>query len=489
MLAANAFGEIPVLSDSIQVVLCMNGSYTIPRYKAANNGDTLYVFGRPDNARSCGQWVYSIDSGTTWGTIVGGTSDPPAGWIDDDGYIDEHAGICYGQGIHWAGPDGADIVYRYIYSPATARTDRGTLRTVTSGTSGMIRPSIIASDTQHVWVIVRDSSKTGYNPYWFFSDDMFATTPDSGLFLASSTNYQTRLGSMLDSLNNPIIVYPYWPGDATNGYYYRHWNGSSFIGEADSAIVQNSAITYSYRHYGINYFSKRIHLVFAGPNARIYHYYQNGSGTWLCDTASVCSSQPTYPQLCARDTELWIFWALSTGTIVGKSWTAANKWDADSIIITADGETSEIPMTIYNADGLSYIPVWYNVGGGGTSSYMSFRRLQYTEDSPADITHSLTAVSKTSSSVTVEDIYSGGVGVDTVWLFYDDDATIAGADYTYDASSLGTPDTVMASGLSASTEYHFWMVISEDNGRDTSSSITETTSATATIINRVRIRK
>jgi hypothetical protein len=94
----------------------------------------------------------------------------------------------------------------------------------------------------------------------------------------------------------------------------------------------------------------------------------------------------------------------------------------------------------------------------------------------------LTAVSQTNNSVTVEDIYSGGVGVDTVWLFYDDDGTIAGADSTYDASALGSPDTVAATGLTPGTLYTFWMVIHETNGRDTSSSITATPTAYANVL-------
>jgi hypothetical protein len=111
----------------------------------------------------------------------------------------------------------------------------------------------------------------------------------------------------------------------------------------------------------------------------------------------------------------------------------------------------------------------------------------HTINTPANIAHTLTKVAKTASTLTIEDAYASGVGVDTVWTFWHDAATIAGADSACDATTLGSPDTVVITGLAALTEYWVWYVISEDYGRDTSDAIIDTTVAAAQ--KRIFVRK
>jgi hypothetical protein len=141
------------------------------------------------------------------------------------------------------------------------------------------------------------------------------------------------------------------------------------------------------------------------------------------------------------------------------------------------------PPKIYNITNEHYLAVAYTDSGAAdlTKLYVLLEKVAQSTP-PANITHSLTAVSQTNNSVTVEDIYSGGVGVDTVWLFKNTSNTLVGADSSYDASGLGSPDTVTATGLTPGTPYYFWMIISEDNGRDTSSSITATPTAYANVL-------
>ena len=96
------------------------------------------------------------------------------------------------------------------------------------------------------------------------------------------------------------------------------------------------------------------------------------------------------------------------------------------------------------------------------------------------ISNAVVGIDSTTDEITAEHTYAGFSGVDTVWVFYDTNAVIAGADSTYDATSLGSPDTTTATGLTPETKYYIWSVISYGvASRDTSDIDSLTTTALA----------
>jgi hypothetical protein len=145
----------------------------------------------------------------------------------------------------------------------------------------------------------------------------------------------------------------------------------------------------------------------------------------------------------------------------------------------------QAPPKVYNIQDEHRLGVSYTDSVGlGTDLqrlYFLFEKVNVSiaEPLPDTIHHvlSITAIGET--SIGLLDTYTFGSGIDTNWVFWDDDATIAGADSVADVTSLGSPWAATVTGLTISTLYHFWVVMSEDNGRDTSESIEATPEAIA----------
>jgi len=92
--------------------------------------------------------------------------------------------------------------------------------------------------------------------------------------------------------------------------------------------------------------------------------------------------------------------------------------------------------------------------------------------------HSLAAVETTTTSLTIHDTYNYDTdfSLTRLTMIWDDDASIASPiDSAYITTSLDSPDTLQATGLSPNTQYWLWFVSAWGTCRDTSSSITITT--------------
>ncbi len=79
--------------------------------------------------------------------------------------------------------------------------------------------------------------------------------------------------------------------------------------------------------------------------------------------------------------------------------------------------------------------------------------------------------------------------VDTIYAFYDLDNNIAGADSVSVTTSLTSPKTINASGLTQNTLYWFWTVVCSDEGRDTSSVVSATTLEESSEAEGIRLNK
>ena len=126
------------------------------------------------------------------------------------------------------------------------------------------------------------------------------------------------------------------------------------------------------------------------------------------------------------------------------------------------------PPTLYSAANIIKLVVAYTDSTVGATGNDQDHLNVYIENLTYGNTQSLFVISRDTVSISIEDSYSGGTNIDTIWMFYDDDSTIAGADSVYNATSLGSPDTLTLTGLLKGTRYWFWGVFSDDNGRDTS---------------------
>lgn len=100
----------------------------------------------------------------------------------------------------------------------------------------------------------------------------------------------------------------------------------------------------------------------------------------------------------------------------------------------------------------------------------------------AEVSHSVSTASVTHNSAIVIDDWSGVTGtVDSIWVWYDTDNDIAGADSVMETSGITqTIDSLALSGLAAETKYYIWFGLADDNGRDTAAIDSLTTVATPT---------
>jgi hypothetical protein len=92
--------------------------------------------------------------------------------------------------------------------------------------------------------------------------------------------------------------------------------------------------------------------------------------------------------------------------------------------------------------------------------------------------HTLVAVETTTTSVKVQDTYDYDTdsSLTRLTMIWDNDATIADPiDSAYITTSLDSPDTLEATGLSANTQYWFWFINIWGTCKDTSGYITRTT--------------
>jgi len=93
------------------------------------------------------------------------------------------------------------------------------------------------------------------------------------------------------------------------------------------------------------------------------------------------------------------------------------------------------------------------------------------------VAHSVTITDTTTTTVDVTNDYTANT-VDTIWLWYDTDNNIDGADSVMETTSIADPDVIQVTGLSASTLYYFWWGLHDQLGRDTASVVSVTTEAT-----------
>ena len=198
------------------------------------------------------------------------------------------------------------------------------------------------------------------------------------------------------------------------------------------------------------------------------------AGEWI--------SQPTLSSVFPTDTA-FIFYVMQADTLNEKdsldicykmSTDGGTTWGSRQILKAAvKGKkiwSLQSPPDLYSADNTIRIAVAYTDSTVGTTADQNDKLNVYLETLNFGMSQTVSIISKSTTTASLQDVYSGGSNIDTVWGFYHNENTLIGADSVYDASSLGSPDTVNITGLTPGSQYWFWCVISDDNGRDTSAS-------------------
>ncbi len=350
----------------------------IPRRKIQVVGDTIYLFNAANGSNTM-YWLYSTDKGTVWDTVGYGNSD---GDIDGP-YYDHHFQTWEANGMHFAtGQSGnSGLWYRYINPPVQTATDKEPIITLDSRLLNW-SVSVAASSANEIWLTARYDSDS---LVFYHTTDRFQTVAHSG-FIGNINlpRLDTRIGSCIDDNGNAVFVALLaGMGGGTDGFYYWQWSDveNRFVGNADSAIVTGS-IGMAHRAYSFNFVNNRLHLAYsdspwASGSTIIHHLYQNGSGGWVHDTASVIGRElglEAYPILSNRGDSLYLFYN-TTPEIAMKIFDLTTyQWLADSTLITDATDSCrsiQVPQTVYG----DFIPVaWVNA----RTSRLSQRTVNFT---------------------------------------------------------------------------------------------------------------
>lgn len=228
---------------------------------------------------------------------------------------------------------------------------------------------------------------------------------------------------------------------------------------ADSVVARNFTITDYPASPGVSY----------------------GTIATLATEAQIRDGEVVYPCIS------WVY-GTDTAYIYYKIWTDTSDATTNQIMVAATydrGATYETPEVFYDPDDLRYIlqaPDWiYRTTGNGVirslfaiGSITADDTLHYITDTltaaATPLSQTWTVVDTLEDGFTLQDEYSNAVGtVDFIKVVYGtvNDVTDAGRDSTEDASGLGSPDTLVITGLTAETKYYFWGMLQDDNGIDT----------------------
>lgn len=494
----NAHAQNPTVNTPVLVDTVATGTddnlLSIPRYKGLwSNGDTLYLFHRESGADPA--WYYSINAGASWVAILGN--------FEDDATFDYHSSFwlanasATNKGIFGTATDGLPYVKR-IRLDATHHgmvigdtVSRVNLTTVAS----TWYTNVVAPDTQNVWIFYRIGGS--YEGFKYKHTTNGFTTVDSGIVWGVNLlGSQIRVGGLLDASSVPCVVMlaTFGASDDRNGFYYSKWNGSAFDAPNDSAIITKLSYGENLhanndRAFSIAMVDGKIHLLF-GHEYNLLHVYQNGSGTWICDTPSTSIETwrvQWYPIISARGKALnLVYRVLQTADTVYqnlcyKRWTLSGGWDADSTIIVKDTRVKYSQMPPSMPDSLNWLPVWWD---NYITHEMFYARIDFDTLPPPTATVIANVIDVGEDTAALECVYTGMVGIDSIYLFCAD----GGIDTTIRVADLVSPDTIVATGLSSGTYYLAAFKIIDNNGSHMSVYVEFTTDVPTAQQIRYRVR-
>lgn len=323
-----------------------------PRYKADFANGRLWLTPE-DNCTSCPTWSVSSDDGDTW------TSVEITYW-DGSRYSDYHANADATSGkLHFI--EGGKVNYHYVDAPGTSAINYGTPVELFGNTRAY--GAVYAPTDDSVWVVARTSDNATYNQvirYWV-SDDGFASS-SSGTVVNINTAFgatdgsEVRIGIHGMSDNSPLMTL-FSFGD---GFYAFRWNGSTWD---QSAIRESSSYSTADRFFNTNIYEDSVIVLMYDDSAdRIYAYHERGDSLTVTSLSGDPGGTRSNPVSCVKGDTLYVIYANSSvnETYMKRLYLSSWTIDADSVVVSDPAHSGGQGHTIRNADGLNYIPIFYN---------------------------------------------------------------------------------------------------------------------------------
>ncbi|MFA5054288.1 MAG: hypothetical protein WC565_09530, partial [Parcubacteria group bacterium] len=344
-----------------------------PRWKAARSTGYLWVVPY-DGSSSAPAWAVSADNGQTW--------------------TSGEAYICGSQtnGIHtscWATSGGMHAFtegnyYQYVSNPGTGAAYMGSVYSFVGARSLGV---LYAKSDNEVWMFRRDD---GDMVKYYHTTNGF-TTYDSGYVvdvpavLGATDASWVRVGAIGDPNGDPAVVvmqcHNASSGTTLNsgdGFYYYTWNGTTFD---QHTITNEPGVAYDDRYFQFNRIWSVYHVMYFDNIANtMIHLTSEGDSTVVSTFAGDPIPARVNPTSTIVGDTMYLIWSVYDNTSIVMKRYSDGVWDADSTVIVASG--AGYAMTVPNAEGLGYVPIWYDADGAGQVDFLRF----YEQEAPTSWT-------------------------------------------------------------------------------------------------------
>ncbi len=334
----------------------------IPRYKGGLEGDVLMCVLGQFGTNQPG-WVVSQDRGDSWIAA--------AARVDGDWYLSDHTAAWVADGLHIAFRQSGAAGYRYVAPPAESESDFEPVDIPATGTDTYY-PIVVANGADDVWFFDMNEGSSRDNLRYWHTTDRFAGSPSVGYVchIADDPQNTWRMGAVLNDVGNPVVSLLLYTSDGTRAFVVCNYDGVSWDSVTVFRHSSLSGVERSYCHTSMN---MRNHIAFTFINGQsrdyLLHFHENASGEFERDTISDFASHSldnqADPQFCIHgeggSARLYVVYNRSGDEAVcAKSWTPADGWDADSVVISHSSHVCTGPQVPPHVpSSWDFIPIWY----------------------------------------------------------------------------------------------------------------------------------
>jgi hypothetical protein len=337
-----------------------NALLGIPRYRGGRQGDTLVIVSAQQGSNQTG-WVVSYNRGTTW-------LDVRARWMAMNNgtttwYSTDHSAAWFAGGLHIAfrGYSNADPAgYRYVAAPYSGEANMEAVDFPATGTDTYY-PIVVASGANDVWLFDMNEGSSRDNLRYWHSTDRFATpvTPGRVCTVTDDPQNYWRIGAIMGANGYPkVSTFKF-----TGGFCIWTYNPATH--SFDSALVVANALGGLARSYAHTEMNGLDHVVYSsGTSAMLVHFFETSDGHFDSVIASTGGTDTYNPQLCVYGegaaARLYVAYVDRNAAACVKGWTAADGWDADSVVVSGAGHrASDVALVPQVPSSWGFLPIWY----------------------------------------------------------------------------------------------------------------------------------
>jgi hypothetical protein len=274
--------------------------------------------------------------------------------------------------------------YQYVSNPGTGAAYMGSVYSFVGARSLGV---LYAKSDNEVWMFRRDD---GDMVKYYHTTNGF-TTYDSGYVvdvpavLGATDASWVRVGAIGDPNGDPAVVvmqcHNASSGTTLNsgdGFYYYTWNGTTFD---QHTITNEPGVAYDDRYFQFNRIGSVYHVMYFDNIANtMIHLTSEGDSTVVSTFAGDPIPARVNPTSTIVGDTMYLIWSVYDNTSIVMKRYSDGVWDADSTVIVASG--AGYAMTVPNAEGLGYVPIWYDADGAGQVDFLRF----YEQEAPTSWT-------------------------------------------------------------------------------------------------------